>query len=249
MAGHSKWANIKHRKGAVDAKRGKIFTKLIKEITVAARLGGGDPAANPRLRSAIAAAKSVNMPKDNVERGIKKGTGELEGVNYEEILYEGYGPGGVAVLVECMTDNRNRTVAEIRSFFSKSGGNMGEAGCVAWMFDKKGSILVDKENIEEEKLMDLSIEAGAEDMVDDGNVFQVLTAPEDFDAVREFLEGSALAFIEAGVSMIPKNEVEVADEKTASQLMRLLENLEDCDDVQNVHANFDISDEIMEAIS
>jgi YebC/PmpR family DNA-binding regulatory protein len=249
MAGHSKWANIKHRKGAVDAKRGKIFTKLIKEITVAARLGGGDPAANPRLRSAIAAAKSVNMPKDNVERGIKKGTGELEGVNYEEILYEGYGPGGVAVLVECMTDNRNRTVAEIRSFFSKSGGNMGEAGCVAWMFDKKGSILVDKENIEEEKLMDMGIEAGAEDVVDDGNVFQVLTAPEDFDAVRESLEGADLEFIEAGVSMVPKNEVEVADEKTASQLMRLLENLEDCDDVQNVHANFDISDEIMEAIS
>ena len=249
MAGHSKWANIKHRKGAVDAKRGKVFTKLIKEITVAARLGGGDPAANPRLRSAIASAKSVNMPKDNVERGIKKGTGELEGVNYEEILYEGYGPGGVAVLVECMTDNRNRTVAEIRSFFSKAGGNMGESGCVAWMFDKKGSILVDKENVEEEKLMDLAIEAGAEDVVDDGNVFQVMTAPEDFDAVRESLEGEEVAFIEASVSMIPKNEIEVPDEKTATQLMRLLDNLEDCDDVQNVHANFDISDEIMEAIS
>ena len=249
MAGHSKWANIKHRKGAVDAKRGKVFTKPIKEITVAARLGGGDPAANPRLRSAIASAKSVNMPKDNVERGIKKGTGELEGVNYEEILYEGYGPGGVAVLVECMTDNRNRTVAEIRSFFSKAGGNMGESGCVAWMFDKKGSILVDKENVEEEKLMDLAIEAGAEDVVDDGNVFQVMTAPEDFDAVRESLEGEEVAFIEASVSMIPKNEIEVPDEKTATQLMRLLDNLEDCDDVQNVHANFDISDEIMEAIS
>ena len=250
MAGHSKWANIKHRKGAVDAKRGKVFTKLIKEITVAARLGGGDPAANPRLRSAIASAKSVNMPKDNVERGIKKGTGELEGVNYEEILYEGYGPGGVAVLVECMTDNRNRTVAEIRSFFSKAGGNMGESGCVAWMFDKKGSILVDKENVEEEKLMDLAIEAGAEDVVDDGNVFQVMTAPEDFDAVRESLEGEEVAFIEASVSMIPKNEIEVPDEKTATQLMRLLDNLEDCDDdVQNVHANFDISDEIMEVIS
>ncbi len=249
MSGHSKWANIKHRKGAVDAKRGKIFTKLIKEITVAARMGGGDPAANPRLRSAIATAKSVNMPKDNVERGIKKGTGELEGVNYEEILYEGYGPGGVAVLVECMTDNRNRTVAEIRSFFSKAGGNMGETGCVAWMFDKKGSILIDKENVEEEKLMDLAIEAGAEDVVDDGDVFQVLTASEDFDAVREALEGGGVAFIEAGVSMIPKNEIEVADPKTAGSLMRLLENLEDYEDVQNVHANFDISDEIMEAIS
>ena len=249
MSGHSKWANIKHRKGAADAKRGKIFTKLIKEITVAARMGGGDPAANPRLRSAIATAKSVNMPKDNVERGIKKGTGELEGVNYEEILYEGYGPGGVAVLIECMTDNRNRTVAEIRSFFSKAGGNMGESGCVAWMFDKKGSILIDKENVEEEKLMDLAIEAGAEDVVDDGDVFQVLTAPEDFDAVREALEGGGVAFIEAGVSMIPKNEIEVADPKTAGSLMRLLENFEDYEDVQNVHANFDISDEIMEAIS
>ena len=249
MSGHSKWANIKHRKGAADAKRGKIFTKLIKEITVAARLGGGDPAGNPRLRSAVAAAKVVNMPKDNVERGIKKGTGELEGVSYDEILYEGYGPGGVAVLVDCMTDNRNRTVAEIRSFFSKSGGNMGEAGCVAWMFDKKGSILVDKENVDEEKLMDLAIEAGAEDVVDDGSAFQVLTAPEDFEAVRESLEGEGVAFIEASVSMIPKNEIEVADEKTAGQLMRLIDNLEDCDDVQNVHANFDISDEIMEAIS
>ena len=249
MSGHSKWANIKHRKGAADAKRGKIFTKLIKEITVAARMGGGDPAANPRLRSAIATAKSVNMPKDNVERGIKKGTGELEGVDYEEILYEGYGPGGVAVLVECMTDNRNRTVAEIRSFFSKAGGNMGESGCVAWMFDKKGSILIGKENVEEEKLMDLAIEAGAEDVVDDGDVFQVLTASEDFDAVREALEGGGVEFIEAGVSMIPKNEIEVADPKTAGSLMRLLENLEDYEDVQNVHANFDISDEIMEAIS
>lgn len=249
MSGHSKWANIKHRKGAADAKRGKVFTKLIKEITVAARLGGGDPAANPRLRSAIATAKSVNMPKDNVERGIKKGTGELEGVNYEEILYEGYGPGGVAVLVECMTDNRNRTVAEIRSFFSKAGGNMGESGCVAWMFDKKGSILIDKENSEEEKLMDLALEAGAEDVVDDGNVFQVLTAPEDFEAVREALTGGGLEFIEAAVSMIPQNEIEVADAKTAGALMRLLDNLEDYEDVQNVHANFDISDEIMEAIS
>jgi YebC/PmpR family DNA-binding regulatory protein len=249
MAGHSKWANIKHRKGAVDAKRGKIFTKLIKEITVAARLGGGDPAANPRLRSAIAAAKAVNMPKDNVERGIKKGTGELEGVNYEEILYEGYGPGGVAVLVECMTDNRNRTVAEIRSFFSKSGGNMGESGCVSWMFDKKGSILIDHGTIDEEKLMDLAIEAGAEDVVDEENVFQVLTSPEDFDTVREALEAAELTFIEAAVSMIPKNVVEVADAKTAGSLMKLLDNLEDCDDVQNVHANFDIPDDVMEAIS
>jgi len=249
MAGHSKWANIKHRKGAVDAKRGKIFTKLIKEITVAARMGGGDPAANPRLRSAIAAAKAVNMPKDNVERGIKKGTGELEGVSYEEILYEGYGPGGVAVLVECMTDNRNRTVADIRSFFSKANGNLGESGCVAWMFDKKGSILIDKETVDEEKLMELALEAGAEDVVDDGSVFQVLTAPEDFETVREALEREGLSFLEANISMIPQNVVEVNDEKTATQLMKLIDNLEDNDDVQNVHANFDIPDEIIEAIS
>ena len=249
MSGHSKWANIKHKKGAVDAKRGKVFTKLIKEITVAARMGGGDPAANPRLRTAIAAAKSVNMPKDNVERGIKKGTGELEGVNYEEILYEGYGPGGVAVLVECMTDNRNRTVADVRTIFSKANGNMGESGCVAYMFDRKGSILFDKEVVDEEKLMDLALEAGADDVVDDGDVFQVLTAPLDFDAVRETLEAEGLVFIEANLSMIPQNVIDIPDEKTATQLMRLLDSLEDCDDVQNVHANFDISDEIMEAIA
>ncbi|MDF1577807.1 MAG: YebC/PmpR family DNA-binding transcriptional regulator [Desulfurivibrionaceae bacterium] len=249
MAGHSKWANIKHRKGAVDAKRGKIFTKLIKEITVAARMGGGDPDANPRLRSAIVAAKAVNMPKDNVERGIKKGTGELEGVNYEEILYEGYGPGGVAVLVECMTDNRNRTVADIRSFFSKANGNLGESGCVAWMFDKKGSIMIDRETIDEEKLMEVALEAGAEDVVDDGGVFQVLTAPEDLETVREALEGAGISYEEANLSMIPQNVVEVNDEKTAAQLMKLLDNLEDNEDVQNVHANFDIPDEIIEAIS
>jgi YebC/PmpR family DNA-binding regulatory protein len=249
MAGHSKWANIKHRKGAVDAKRGKIFTKLIKEITVAARMGGGDPDANPRLRSAIVAAKAVNMPKDNVERGIKKGTGELEGVNYEEILYEGYGPGGVAVLVECMTDNRNRTVADIRSFFSKANGNLGESGCVAWMFDKKGSIMIDKDVIDEEKLMEVALEAGAEDVVDDGSVFQVLTAPEDLETVREAVETAGISYDEANLSMIPQNVVEVTDEKTAGQLMKLLDNLEDNDDVQNVHANFDIPDEIIEAIS
>ncbi|MBU0483901.1 MAG: YebC/PmpR family DNA-binding transcriptional regulator [Proteobacteria bacterium] len=246
MSGHSKWANIKHRKGAADAKRGKIFTKLIKEITVAARMGGGDPDGNPRLRSAIAAAKAVNMPKDNVDRGIKKGTGDLEGVNYEEILYEGYGPGGVAVLVECMTDNRNRTVADIRSFFSKSGGNLGESGCVAWMFDKKGSILIDKEGVDEEKLMELALEVGAEDVVEEEGAFQVLTNPDDFNTVREALEGGGFSFVEATISMIPQNEIEVTEEKTAKALMKLLDNLEDNDDVQNVHANFDIPDEIME---
>ncbi|HIJ78884.1 MAG: YebC/PmpR family DNA-binding transcriptional regulator [Desulfobulbaceae bacterium] len=249
MAGHSKWANIKHRKGAQDAKRGKTFTKLIKEITVGARMGGGDIEANPRLRAAVAAAKAVNMPKDNIERAIKKGTGELEGVNYEEIVYEGYGPGGVAVLVECMTDNRNRTVGEVRCFFSKSGGNMGESGCVAWMFDKKGSLLIEKGSVDEDELMELAIEAGAEDVVDDGDVFQVLTAPEEFLAVREALEAKGINFIEASLSMIPKNEIEVAEEKVAISLMKLLDNLEDNDDVQKVHANFDIPDEIMEKIS
>lgn len=249
MSGHSKWANIKHKKGAADAKRGKVFNKLIKEITVAARMGGGDPGGNPRLRSAIAAARAENMPKDNMERAIKKGTGELEGAVYEEITYEGYGPGGVAVLVECMTDNRNRTVAEVRSFFSKSGGNLGETGCVSWMFDKKGSLLVDKSIVDEEKLMDMAIEAGAEDVAEEDEDFQVITAPEDFPDVREALEKGGVSFIEASVSMIPKNVIEVADEKTAGQLLKLLENLEDNDDVQKVHANFDIPDEIMDALS
>ena len=249
MSGHSKWANIKRRKGAVDAQKGKVFFKLIKEITVAARLGGADPAGNPRLRSAIAAGRALNMPKDNVERAIKKGAGGTEGANYDEILYEGYGPGGVAVLVETMTDNRNRTVGEVRHFFAKAGGNMGESGCVSWMFDKKGQILIDKSAIEEEKLMEMALEAGAEDVKDDDNVFQVLTSPEGFEEVRSVLEGAGLAFIEAGISMIPQNVVEVANEKTAKQLMKLLDNLEDNDDVQHVHANYDIPDEIMEKIS
>ncbi len=249
MSGHSKWSTIKRKKGAADAKRGRAFTKLIKEITVASRMGGGDPDGNPRLRSAIAAAKSENMPKDNIERAIKKGTGELEGAVYEEITYEGYGPGGIAVLVDCMTDNRNRTVADIRHYFSKSGGNLGESGCVSWMFDKKGSLLVDKATISEEKLMDVALEAGAEDMVEEENEFQVLTAPEDFDAVREALEAAGVLFIEAAVLMIPKNTVEVIDEKTAKQILRLLEKLEDHDDVQSVSANFDIPDELMEAVS
>ncbi len=249
MAGHSKWANTKHRKGAQDAKRGKIFTKLAKEISVAARMGGGDAEANPRLRAGIAAARAVNMPKDNIERAIKKGTGGMDGVNYEEITYEGYGPGGVAMLVECMTDNRNRTVGEVRFFFSKSGGNMGESGCVSYMFDKKGSMLVEKGVIDEDKLMELALDAGAEDVVEEDGVFQVLTAPDDFNAVREVLENAGVTFIEASISMIPKNTVEVADEKTAIQLMKLIDNLEDNDDVQKVHANFDIPDALMEKIS
>lgn len=249
MSGHSKWSTIKRKKGAIDAKRGKIFTRLIKEITVAARTGGGDPDGNPRLRSAILTAKTENMPKDNIARAIKKGTGEIAGEVYEEILYEGYGPAGVAVLVECMTDNRNRTVADIRHYFSKSNGNLGESGCVAWMFEKKGLIQVDKDGVDEEELMDLALEAGAEDVVEEENEFQITTAPEDFDEVREVLEKADVKILEASVSMIPQNTVEVTEEKPAKALLKLLESLEDHDDVQNVHANFDIDDELMERLS
>jgi len=249
MSGHSKWSTIKRKKGAIDAKRGKIFTRLIKEITVAARSGGGDPDGNPRLRSAILSAKTENMPKENIARAIKKGTGEIAGEVYEEILYEGYGPAGVAVLVECMTDNRNRTVADIRHYFAKSNGNLGESGCVAWMFDKKGTILIDKNSISEDDLMELALEAGAEDVVEEENEFQVVTTPESFDDVRDALEKADVKPIEASVSMIPKNTVEVTEEKPAKALLKLLESLEDHDDVQNVHANFDIDDELMEKLS
>ncbi len=249
MSGHSKWSTIKRKKGANDAKRGKIFTKLIKEITIAARMGGGDPEGNPRLRSAITAAKAQNMPKDNIERAIKKGTGDMEGVAYEEILYEGYGPGGVAVLVETMTDNKNRTVADVRHFFAKSGGNLGESGCVGWMFDKKGTILVDREGVDEDELMDLAIEAGAEDVIEEETSFQILTGPEDFSEVVDALEKSGITIVEASISMVPKNTVEVTEEKKARSLLKLLENLEDHDDVQKVHANFDIPDELMEQLS
>ncbi len=249
MSGHSKWSTIKRKKGANDAKRGKIFTRLIKEITVAARMGGGDPEGNPRLRSAISVAKSENMPKDNIARAIKKGTGEIEGEVYEEILYEGYGPGGVAVLVNCMTDNRNRTVADIRHFFAKSNGNLGESGCVAWMFESKGLIVIDKEVVSEEKLMDLALEAGADDVIEEDTEFQVTTAPEDYETVREALEESEISFLEASLTMVPQNTIEVTEEKPAKALLKLLESLEDHDDVQNVHANFDIDDELMEQLS
>ncbi|XOF35294.1 MAG: YebC/PmpR family DNA-binding transcriptional regulator [Candidatus Electrothrix sp. YB6] len=249
MSGHSKWSTIKRKKGANDAKRGKIFTKLIKEITVAAKMGGGDPDGNPRLRSAINAAKTENMPKDNIDRAIKKGTGDLDGAVYEEILYEGYGPGGVAVLVETMTDNKNRTVADIRHFFSKSNGNLGESGCVAWMFDKRGVIVVDAERVGEEELMELAIEAGAEDVVEEETNFRIVTAPEDFNDVVEALEKAEVKMDEASISMVPQNTVEVAEEKPAKNLLTLLDNLEDHDDVQKVHANFDIPDEIIEALS
>lgn len=249
MSGHSKWSTIKRKKGAIDAKRGRIFTRLIKEITVAARMGGGDVDGNARLRSAVATAKAENMPKDNITRAIKKGTGEIAGEVYEEILYEGYGPGGVAVLVECMTDNRNRTVADVRHYFAKSNGNLGESGCVAWMFEKKGQILVDKDSITEDELMDVALDAGAEDVVAEDGEFQVLTAPEDFDAVRDAMKEAGVVITDASVSMIPKNTVDVTEENVARSLMKLLENLEDHDDVQNVHSNFDIDDALMEQIS
>ena len=249
MSGHSKWSTIKRKKGAVDAKRGKIFTRLIKEITVAARMGGGDPDGNPRLRSAIATAKTENMPKDNIDRAIKKGPGDLDGAVYEEIVYEGYAPGGVAVLVNCLTDNKNRTVADVRHCFSKNGGNLAESGCVSFLFDQKGMIQIDKGEISEEELMDLALDAGAEDVIDDEDAFQVLTAPEDFNEVRETLEKKGLKFIEASVTMLPQTTVEITDEKIASRVIRLMDALEDNDDVQNVYANFDIGDEIMEALS
>jgi YebC/PmpR family DNA-binding regulatory protein len=249
MSGHSKWSTIKHKKGATDAKRGRIFTRLIKEITVAARMGGGDPDGNPRLRAAITSAKTENMPKDNITRAIKKGTGEIEGAVYDEILYEGYGPGGVAVLVECMTDNRNRTVADVRHFFAKNNGNLGASGCVGWMFDKKGLLQVEKEGMTEEELMDLALEAGAEDVVEEDDEFQVITSPESFDEVYNVLESKKVKFIEAAITRIPQNSVEVTDEKIAISLLKLLESLEDHDDVQKVHANFDIDSDLMEKLS
>jgi YebC/PmpR family DNA-binding regulatory protein len=221
---------------------------LIKEITVAARMGGGDPVGNPRLRSAIATAKAENMPKDNIDRAIKKGTGELEGVVYDEITYEGYGPSGVAVLVNSLTDNKNRTVADVRHCFSKHGGNLGESGCVSFLFDKKGLIVVDKEGISEEALMELALEAGAEDVVEEESVFQVLTEPDDLDTVREHLEQNNVAFLEASISMIPQTTVDIVDEKTAKKVLTLMDMLEDNDDVQNVYSNFDIAAEILERL-
>jgi YebC/PmpR family DNA-binding regulatory protein len=244
MSGHSKWSSIKHKKAATDAKRGKIFTKVIKEITVAARMGGGDVETNPRLRTAVAAAKSENMPKDNIERAIKKGTGELEGVNYEEISYEGYGPGGAAVLVESLTDNKNRTVAEIRSIFGKNGGNLGENGCVAWMFDKKGYIVVERSAVDEETLMETALEAGAEDIREDDSNYEVISDPGDFEAIKEAIDTASIAYIDAEVTMLPQNTTDLAG-KEAEQMVRLMEMLDDCDDVQKVYTNADIPEEIV----
>jgi len=247
MSGHSKWSSIKHKKAATDAKRGKIFTKLIKEITVAARTGGGDADLNPRLRAAILAAKNENMPKDNIERAVKKGTGELEGVSYEESIYEGYGPGGAAVLIESLSDNKNRTVADIRYIFSKSGGNMGENGCVAWMFDKKGYIAVENKAADEESLMEAALDAGAEDIREDNSNFEVITAPEDFEAVKAAIDSASISYIVAEVTMLPQSTT-FLNGKEAEQMVRLMEALEDCDDVQKVYTNADIPDEIVNSL-
>ena len=246
MSGHSKWHTIKHKKGALDAKRGKIFTKLIKEITVAARTGGsGDVDANARLRKAVNDAKAQNMPNDTIDRAIKRGTGELEGVNYDEITYEGYGPNGVAVLIETMTDNRNRTVAELRHIFSKNGGNLGEAGSVAWMFDKKGYIVVDKAAKSDEELFEIAIDAGADDLQDEGDVFEILTEPDKFETVHDAVKSAGIEPQAAEVSMIPQNyiKLEGGDAKT---MMKLYDALDDNDDVQKVYANFDIDESEME---
>ncbi len=247
MSGHSKWSTIKRKKGAADAKKGKAFTRLIKELTIAARMGGGNPESNPRLRAAMAAAKSENMPKDNIERAIKKGAGELEGTTYEEFVYEGYGPGGVAVLVDIMTDNKNRTAAEVRHIFTKNNGNLGESGCVAWMFEKKGTIVYDKTGVDEEKLMDIVLEAGAEDISDDENTLMVMTDPKDFYAVKDEIDKAEdiPKYILAEITMVPQNTVKV-EGKEAEQVLRLMEALEDSDDVQNVYANFDIPESEME---
>ncbi|MDM8543605.1 YebC/PmpR family DNA-binding transcriptional regulator [Desulfococcaceae bacterium HSG9] len=244
MSGHSKWSTIKHKKGAADAKRGKIFTKLIKEITVAARMGGGDLDSNPRLRTAVQAAKSENMPKDNIERGIKKGTGELEGVNYEEATFEGYGPGGAAVLVESLSDNRNRTVADIRHIFAKCGGNLGENGCVSYLFDQKGYIVVEQSAVDEDTLMEITLDAGAEDMREDGDNFEIITAPADFEAVKTAVDNASIACIAGEVTMLPHTNTDLQG-KEADQMVRLMDMLDDCDDVQKVYTNADIPDEFI----
>lgn len=247
MSGHSKWSTIKRKKGAADAKRGKIFTKLIKEITVAARQGGGDPTGNPRLRSAISTARTANMPMENIDRAIKKGTGELEGMIFEEITYEGYGPGGAAVLVEVVTDNKKRIVSEVRHTFSKYNGSMGEAGCVAWMFDKRGLFVFDRNSVDEDTLMEVAIDAGAQDVVEGESEFEVLTEPQDFETVKEAFEEKGLTPLSAEVTMIPQSTVKL-EGRDAEVMLRLLDILEDNDDVQNVYANFDISEEDLEKI-
>jgi YebC/PmpR family DNA-binding regulatory protein len=246
MSGHSKWSTIKHRKAAQDAKRGKAFTKLIKELTIAARMGGSELDANPRLRTAVANAKSQSMPKDNLDRAIKKGAGELDGAVYEEIIYEGYGPHNVAIIVEVMTDNRNRTIASVRHAFSKCNGNLGSANSVQYMFDRMGSIMIEKTVIEEDLLTDLILEAGADDIITENpDAFQIITSPADFDTVRSYLEEKEVTMLSAEVMWNPQNRVEIDDSKKAEQVIKLIDILEDDEDVNSVHSNFDISDNVM----
>jgi YebC/PmpR family DNA-binding regulatory protein len=246
LSGHSKWAQVKHKKAAVDAKKGKIFSKIVKEISVAARLGGGDTDGNPRLRVAIEKAKEVNMPQENIKRAIMKGTGELPGVAYEETIYEGYGPGGTAILLEVLTDNRNRTVSEIRHIMTKHDGNLGEAGCVAWMFDKKGYIIVEKTKIDEDSLMSVALEAGAEDLKNDPgeDSYEIITTPEDMNKVKASLEAAGISPSFAEITMLPKSYVAL-DGKSAEVMIRLVDALEEHEDVQNVYTNFDIPEEVM----
>ncbi len=248
MSGHSKWATIKHKKGALDAKRGKIFTRLIKEITMAAKSGGGDPDSNPRLRTAIAAAKAENMPADNIKRAVQRGTGELPGATYEEITFEGYGPGGVALLVDVTTDNRNRTVSEIRHVFTKGGGNLGEAGSVAWMFHKKGTIVVPKSAVKEDDLMNIVLENGGEDMNDDGDNWEIITPPNAYEPVLEAIKKANIQVLHSDLGKVPQNYIKL-EGPTASQMIRLMEAIEDHDDVQNVSSNFDVDQKQLEEVA
>ncbi|NMB63651.1 MAG: YebC/PmpR family DNA-binding transcriptional regulator [Spirochaetes bacterium] len=248
MSGHSKWANIKHRKAAQDAKKGKIFTKLIREITVAARVGGDDLNSNPRLRTAVLKARENNMPMDNIERAIKKGTGALEGSTYEEVRYEGYGPGGVAIMVECMTDNKNRTTPEIRTIFSKNGGNLGETGCVSFLFDRKGVINIDANATTEDNVMEILLDYDIEDIKTEDNTIVVYTAPEKFNDILEVIRSNNLPTLNSEITYVPQTTVHLEGQK-ASQCLRLIEALEDHDDVQSVHANFDIPDDIINNMS
>ena len=249
MSGHSKWHSIRHKKGATDIKRGKIFSRINKELMVAARMGGGDPSANPRLRQAIASAKAENMPKDNIERAINKGTGELEGVNYEEHVYEGYAPGGVALLIEVMTDNKNRAAADIRYVFNKRGGSLGEAGCVAWMFDKKGLIVFEQELVDEDEVLEVALEAGADDVITTEDQYEVHTELAAFESVKQAFDDQELQYTMAEITMMPQNTVKVDDEAQAAQVLKLMDAIEDADDVQKVYANFDIPDEILQRIT
>jgi YebC/PmpR family DNA-binding regulatory protein len=244
MSGHNKWSTIKHKKGAADAKRGKLFSKIIKEISIAARMGGGDPEGNPRLRTAVNAARAANMPKDNVEKAIKRGTGEIEGVNYEEIIYEGYGPGGVAVLVEVLTDNKNRTVAEVRHIFEKYNGNLGESGCVSWMFKKQGIVVVTADGLDEDEVMEVALECGALDVKKEGHAFEVTADPADVETVRKAVEDKGWKIELAEVTMIPQTTVKLEGKK-AEQMLKMMDALDDNDDMQRVFANFDISEEDM----